>query len=186
MNLNQVSHFRTVDELQNSIDGNIESLNKKIDEYSKLIGEKIRSEEENNKDEFTDLKEKLDMSESKDKKSNSKDKKSNSKDKKQKKSKKGEQKDWIEFQGIHLYNGVGTRGEIELYFKSLEDMKLKVEKLENTKKTIEQLAATGIKKELGCIGFEQENGPYELAFVSSKSKRAKFAYKTIMTIGCEQ
>jgi len=96
------------------------------------------------------------------------------------------QKDWIDYQGVHLYNGVGTRGELELYFKSLEDMKAKAEKLKNTKETIERLVSTGIKKELGCMGFEQENGPYKLAFVSSESKRPKFAYKSIMTIGCEQ
>jgi len=40
-----VSHFRSIDELQNSFNENLENLNKKIDECSKLIGEKIRSEE---------------------------------------------------------------------------------------------------------------------------------------------
>ncbi|MHA7733892.1 hypothetical protein [Nitrosopumilus sp. S6] len=184
MNSNQIHHFRSVDELHESVDKNLEALNKKIDDYSKLLGEKIRSEEKNDDSKFSDLKEKLDIVNSTDSKNTTK-KKSNSKNQKQRKTKKGEQKNWIQYQDVHLYNGIGTRGELELYFKSLEDMKAKAEKLKNTKETITQLISTGIKKDLGCVGLEQENGSYQLAFVPSELKRPKFTYKSIMTIGCE-
>jgi hypothetical protein len=194
--LNQkIYRFDSIQELQESVDKKIKDLNDKIDSQSKLIGDKIREGEKNNAEELSDLKEKLNPENSKNKKGDDKksknkkgdDKKSKNKkgDNKKKKSKKGELENWIDYESLHLYNGVGTRGELELYFKSLEEMKIESERLTNTKNSLEQLMKSGIKKELAGVGYEQHEGPYELAFIKSDSKREKFSFKTILTVGCE-
>jgi len=189
--LNQkISRFESIVELQQSIDIRIKDLNVKIDLQSKLIGDKIREGEQNNAEELSDLKEKLNPTKSGDKKNDDK-KSKNQKSKnkkttdKKKKSKKGQSENWIDYEGLHLYNGVGTRGELELYFKSLEEMKTELERLTNTRDSLEQLMKSGIKKELAGVGYEQDNGPYELAFIKSDSKREKFSFKSILTVGCE-
>ena len=188
----KISRFESISELQELVDKQIKELDKKIDFQSKLIGDKIREGEKNNVEELSDLKEKLNPDKSKNTKD--KDKKSKNKpgnDKKSKNSKqikkstKGQSEDWINYENLHLYNGVGTRGELELYFKSLEEMKEKSEKLTNTKASLEQLIKSGIKKELSGVGFEQQDGPYELAFIKTDSKREKFSFKSILTTGCE-
>ena len=191
----KISRFDSIQELQESVDKKIKELNNKIDLQSKLIGDKIREGEKNNAEELSDLKEKLNPEKSKNKKGDDKksknkkgdDKKSKNKkgDDKKKKSKKGQSENWIDYESLHLYNGVGTRGELELYFKSLEEMKTEYERLTNTKTSLEQLMKSGIKKELAGIGYEQYDGPYELAFIKSDSKREKFSFKSILTVGCE-
>ena len=188
----RISHFESVSELQELIDKKIKTLNDKIDFQSTLIGDKIREGEKNNIEELSDLKEKLNSEKSKNNKSDDKKSKNNKSDDKKskntnqkKKSKKGQSEDWIDYQNLHLYNGVGTRGELELYFKSLEEMKTESERLSNTKAGLEQLIKSGIKKELSGVGYEQDNGPYELAFIKTDLKREKFSFKSILTVGCE-
>lgn len=181
----KISRFESILELQKSLDIRIKDLNEKIDLQSKLIGDKIREGEKNNAEELTDLKEKLNPTNAKDVKSNDKKSKNKKSTDKKKKSKKGQSENWIDYEGLHLYNGVGTRGELELYFKSLEEMKLESEKLTKTRDSLEQLMKSGIKKELAGVGYEQDDGPYELAFIKTDSKREKFSFKSILTVGCE-
>jgi len=184
--LNQkISRFESILELQKSLDIKIKDLNDKIDLQSKLIGDKIREGEQNNAEELSDLKKKLNPTNSKDKKSDDKKSKNKKSTDKKKKSKKGQSENWIDYEGLHLYNGVGTRGELELYFKSLEEMKIESEKLTKTRDSLEQLMKSGIKKELAGVGYEQDDGPYELAFIKTDSKREKFSFKSILTVGCE-
>jgi len=184
--LNQkIYRFDSILELQESVDEKIKDLNSKIDLQSKLIGDKIRDGEKNNAEELSDLKDKLNPESSKNKKGDDKKSKNKKGDDKKKKSKKGELENWIDYESLHVYNGVGTRGELELYFKSLEEMKTESEKLMNTKNSLEQLMKSGIKKELAGISYEQHDGPYELAFIKSDSKREKFSFKSILTVGCE-
>ena len=188
----RISRFESITELQELVDKKITELNKKIDVQSKLIGDKIREGERNNVEELSDLKDKLDPDKSKNKKNeekSSKNKKNSSRktqtSNSKKKSKKGQSRDWIDYENLHLYNGIGTRGELELYFKSLEEMKEESERLTNTKASLENLIKSGIKKELSGVGFEQQNGPYELAFIKTGGKREKFVFKSILTVGCE-
>ncbi len=181
----KIYRFDSIQELQESVDKKIKDLNDKIDSQSKLIGDKIREGEKNNAEELSDFKEKLNPESSKNKKGDDKKSKNKKGDNKKKKSKKGELENWIDYESLHLYNGVGTRGELELYFKSLEEMKIESERLTNTKNSLDQLMKSGIKKELAGVGYEQHDGPYELAFIKSDSKREKFSFKTILTVGCE-
>ncbi len=181
----KILRFNSIQELQILIDNRITELNNKIDLQSKLIGDKIREGEKENAEELSDLKDKLNPENSKDKKTENKKSQNKKTTNKKKKSKKGESENWINYESLHLYNGVGTRGELELYFKSLEEMKTESERLMNTKNSLEQLMKSGIKKELAGIGYEQYDGPYELAFIKSDSKREKFSFKSILTVGCE-
>ncbi len=189
----QISRFNSLVELRDSLDERIKELDTKINVQSKIIGDKIREGEKNNAEELSDLKAKLNPDKSKDKKSDNKtkDKKSDKKsrdkksDNKKKKSKKGESENWIDYEGLHLYNGIGTRGELELYFKSLEDMKAESERLKNTRDSLDKLMKSGIKKELAGVGYEQEEGPFELAFIKTESAREKFSFKSILTVRCE-
>ena len=180
----KILRFNSIQELQESLDKRIKELDNKIELQSKLIGDKIREGEKNNDEELSDLKAKLTPETSKDKKTDDK-KSKNKKTTKTKKSKKGQSENWIDYEGLHLYNGVGTRGELELYFKSLEEMKAESERLKNTRESLELLMKSGIKKELSGIGYEQLDGPYELAFIKTDTKREKFAFKSILTVGCE-
>ncbi len=181
----KIIRFNSIQELQESIDKQAKELNDKIDLQSKLIGDKIREGEKNNSEELSDLKNKLNPQDSKDKKTENKKSQNKKTTNKKKKSKKGQLENWIDFENLHLYNGVGTRGELELYFKSLEEMKSKSENLKKTRDSLEQLMKSGIKKELAGIGYEQHEGPFELAFIQSQLKHEKFSFKSILTVGCE-
>ena len=189
----KILRFNSITELRESLDERIKELDDKITIQSKLIGDKIRDGEQNNAEELSDLKEKLNPEASKDKKSDnkSKNKKSDNKsknkksDNKKKKSKKGQSENWIDYEGLHLYNGIGTRGELELYFKSLEELKSESDKLKNTRDSLDLLMKSGIKKELAGVGYAQPDGPYELAFIKTDVMREKFTFKSILTVGCE-
>jgi len=181
----KIFRFNSIQELQESIDIQVKELNNNIDSQSKLIGDKIREGEKNNSEELSDLKNKLNPQNPKDKKTENKKSKNKKTTDKKKKSKKGQLENWIDYENLRLYNGVGTRGELELYFKSLEEMKTESEGLKKTKDSLEQLMKSGIKKELAGIGYEQYEGPYELAFIKSQLKHEKFSFKSILTVGCE-
>lgn len=182
--IQKIIYFDSIIELKESINIEIEELDKKIEFHSKLIGDKIREGEQNNSEELTDLKNKLNPEKNKEK--NSVDKKTKSKKPvSKKKLKKGESANWISYENLNLYNGVGTRGELELYFKALEEMKEESDRLKKTKISLDNLLNSGIKKELAGIGFSQQDGPFELAFIKSDLKREKFSFKSLMTVGCE-
>lgn len=181
----KILRFNSIVELKESIDERIKDLDQKIFLQSKLIGDKIRDGEENNAEELSDLKEKLNPENTKDKKNDSKKSKDRKNVSKKRKSKKGELENWIDYEDLHLYNGVGTRGELELYFKSLEEMKEESDRLKTTRDSLEKLMKSGIKKELSGIGYAQSDGPYELAFIKSDVSREKFSFKSILTVGCE-
>ena len=180
----QIIHFNSIVELQDSITEQIKELENKIEIHSKLIGDKIREGEKNNSEELADLKGKLNPEKNKEKKSDEKKSKAK-KTSPKKKLKKGESENWISYENLNLYNGVGTRGELELYFKSLEEMKEELERLKKTKESLEKLSTSGIKKDLAGIGFSQPDGPFEMAFIKSDFKREKFSFKSILTVGCE-
>ena len=109
----KISRFNSIMELRESLDERIKELDNKIELQSKLIGKKIREGEKNSSEELSDLKAKLNPEKSKDAKEKNKKSKDKKSDNKKKKSKKGESENWIDFEGLHLYNGVGTRGELE-------------------------------------------------------------------------
>jgi hypothetical protein len=195
-----IQRFNSVSSLQTNLEIEIEDTERIIKEYSDMLGEKIRVNEESSADdpEFLALKAKLDGGssdvKSKDKKSKdkkSKDKKSKdkkSKDKKpeikksndkKKKSKKGHSDKWYNLNEILVYNGIGLKGELELYFKAIDELKTKLENLRRTLTTLNNVIEKGLKGDMGCVAFKGTEGVLEIAFLKSTGMRETFSLKSI-------
>jgi len=204
---NLIERFNSVNSLKISLEKEIEDTEFIIQEYSNLLGEKIRTNAESSNDdpEFLALKAKLDGGatddKSKDKKSKddkskdkkSKDKKSKdktskddkSKDKKlkdkKKKSKKGVSDKWYDLNEILVYNGIGLKGELELYFKAVDESKSKLENLHRTLASLNNVIEKGLKGDMGCIAFKGTEGILQIAFLKSTGVRENFSLKSIYT-----
>ena len=193
---NLIERFNSIKYLKVNLEKEITDTELIIKEYSNLLGEKIRTNEKSSSDDpdFLALKEKLEDSsfddKSKDKKSKdkkSKDKKS--KDKKQetkshdkkKKSKKGLSDKWFNLNEILIYNGMGLKGELELYFKAIDELKSKLENLQRIISTLNNVIEKGLKEEMGCIVFRGIEGILEIAFIKSTRNRENFSFKSIYT-----
>jgi len=192
-----IERFNSVNSLKISLEQEIEDTKLVIQEYSNLLGEKIRTNEETAADdpEFLALKAKLDggSSDDKSKDKKSKDKKSKdkkSKDKKEektkspdkkKKSKKGVSDKWYNLNEILVYNGIGLKGELELYFKAIDESKSKLENLQRTLASLNNVIEKGLKGDMGCIAFKGTEGILEIAFLKSTGVRENFSLKSIYT-----
>jgi len=190
-----IQRFNSVSSLQTNLEIEIEDTERIIKEYSDMLGEKIRVNEESSADdpEFLALKAKLDggSSDVKSKDKKSKDKKSKdkkSKDKKpeikksndkKKKSKKGHSDKWYNLNEILVYNGIGLKGELELYFKAIDELKTKLENLRRTLTTLNNVIEKGLKGDMGCVAFKGTEGVLEIAFLKSMGMRETFSLKSI-------
>ena len=171
MHEGKIIHFRAIDELQLSLGKELEELKKKTDEYSKMIGEKLRAAETSNPEDVAELKEKLEGPvDPKKKQVKKKDKNTN----------------WHSFGDIQVYDGMGLKGELDLYFKALEAMKLKMEKLQKVKSSIDDLLSKGLKKDLGCVILMSRDLTFEMVFIKATQPKTKFSYKSIFDVGVEQ
>jgi len=189
---NLIERFNSVNSLKISLEKEIEDTELVIQEYSNMLGEKIRTNEESSADdpEFLALKAKLDGSstnvKSKDEKSKdkkSKDRKSDIKKspEKKKKSKKGVSDKWFNLNEILVYNEIGLKGELELYFKAIDQSKAKLESLQRTLSSLNNVIEKGLKGDMGCIAFKGTEGILEIAFLKSTGLRKNFSLKSIYT-----
>ena len=164
-------HFRTIEELQLSIDKQLEELKKKADEYSKTIGDKIRENEGNQSEDLAELKEKLQGPTDPKKKQPSK--------------KKDQKKNWYDMGAISVYDGIGVKGELELYFQALDEIKSTIESLQKTKEAINGLVSRGLRKDLGYAALMRQNMPFEVTLLKSEGARSKFSFKAIFSVETE-
>jgi len=193
---NLIERFNSVNSLKISLEKEIEDTEVIIQEYSNMLGDKIRTNVESSSDdpEFLALKAKLDGGssdgKSKDKKSKDKSKDKKSKDKKpeskkssdkKKKSKKGVSDKWFNLNEILVYNGIGVKGELELYFKAIDQTKAKLENLQRTLSSLNNVIEKGLKADMGCIAFKGTEGVLEIAFLKSTGARENFSLKSIYT-----
>lgn len=187
-----IERFNSVNSLQTSLQKEIEDTELIIQEYSNLLGEKIRSNEDSSSDdpEFLALKAKLDGGSSDDKSKDKKSKDKKSKDKKsetkkspdkKKKSKKGVSDKWYDLNEVLIYNGIGLKGELELYFKAIDELKSKLEHLHRTLKSLNNVIEKGLKGDMGCIAFKGTEGILQIAFLKSTVVRENFSLKSIYT-----
>ena len=101
---------------------------------------------------------------------------------KKKKSKKGGLGDkWYDLNEIHIYNGMGIKGELELYFKAVDELKSKLENLKRCLATLNNVIEKGLKEDLGCIAFRGSEGIVEISFIKSTGVRPNFSLKSIFT-----
>ena len=165
-----ITKFSTITELQSELKKEIESLQKKTDEYSTQIGEKLRNTQTEDPKELEEFRTMLDGPQ----------------DSKKKPVKKKESKQWREVQSLSIYDGIGLKGELEIYFKSLEELKLKLEKLKKISESVDALVSQGFKKDLGIISMISGDLSFKLAFLRNVTRKAKFTYKTIFDVEAEK
>ena len=106
-------------------------------------------------------------------------KKSKDKADKKKKGKKGISDKWYNLNEILVYNGLGLQGELELYFKAVDELKAKLENLQRCLSTLNNVLEKGLKKDMGCIAFRGSEGIIEIAFLKSSLMRDNFTLKSI-------
>ncbi len=185
-----IERFNSVNSLKANLEKEIEDTEVTIQEYSNMLGEKIRVNEESSSEdpEFLALKAKLEgtpdkKSKTDDKKTDSKNQKTKSPTKKsvekKKKSKKGLSDKWYNLNEILVYNGMGLKGELELYFKAIDELKSKLENLQRTLATLNNVIEKGLKGDMGCIAFRGAEGILEVTFLKSSGLRENFSLKSI-------
>lgn len=169
-----IEQFKSIDQLKTVIDAQINNIQKKVDEYSKIIGEKIRISQESTQDDagITSLKEKLGEQPQDAKK-------------KKRTTKKQNENQWFDLDGLYVYNGIATKGEIELYFKASEELKTKLANLQKTKGSVENLVAKGLKNNVDCIGLQRPDSFYEIVFKKTQADQQLFKYHSNFEIGSE-
>lgn len=189
--MNKLIHrYNTVKDLKSNLEKEIDETEQSINEYSNVLGNKIRLNEEFSKDdpEFLELKSKLENNPADKKKTDTKteDLKNNDKKKSEKKivekPKKQSKKDsehWYNLDQIMVYNGIGLKGELELYFKAIDDLKSKLEMLQRTLSTLNNIIEKGLKEDMACIAFHGSNGPLQISFLKTSDIRKNFSFKSI-------
>src|SRR5574340_730443 len=163
-----ITKFRTITELQSEIKKELDELQKKIDDYSKQVGEKLRSTEKEDPKEIEEFRTMLD-----------------DKDPKKKPVKKKDSKQWMEFQALSIYDGIGFKGELEVYFKTLEELKAKLEKLKKVEGSIEALISQGFRKDLGLLVVMGGDLSFRMVALKNAERKAKFSYETIFDVEAE-
>ena len=164
-----VTQYHTISDLQSSLASDLQILKKKSEEYSEIIGEKLRSTNTaDDSTEMVELKEKLE----------------GPADPKKKKivKKKDQKTNWYDLGAISLYDGIGAKGELEIYFKALEEMKSRIEKLEKIKEAVDDLISKGVKRELGCTALLNHDLVLQISFIKAGQPKAKFSYKSIFNL----
>ena len=91
-----------------------------------------------------------------------------------------------ELAGVSIYDGIGLRGELEVYFKALEEVKSKIEKLQRIKESIDGLVSRGVRNDLACTAFLDHDLSLDIAFTKSTVPQAKFAFRSTFRVDAEQ
>ena len=169
--MTDIKNFRKVDEMQKILEAKINSLKIGSDEVSRLIGEKMRSTESSggSDTDLQELRQKLEGSQAD--------------SKKKKPVKRKEQKsNWHDFGAVSIYDGIGMKGELELYFKAMEKLKADLDRITRVKQALDDLVNKGLKRDMGCVLFLNGETPAEISFTSSVSPRRKVAIRTTLSI----
>lgn len=162
--------FSSITELQTKLKKEIDTLQKKTDECSKVIGEKLRNVQTEDAKDLEEFKTMLDGPQ----------------DAKKKPIKKKESTMWKDINSLSIYDGIGLKGEIEIYFKSLEELKTKLEKLKKISESVDVLISKGFRKDLGVVAMLSGDLSFRISFLKNVSQRPKFAYKTIFEVEAEK
>ena len=173
-----IKEYNTTSELQDDIDAKIKDVEQRITEYSKKIGGKLREDKELENDDpnVQQIKEAME---------GPKDPKDPKNRKRKKKAKKRKDSKWYDIDGIYIYNGASSTGELEVYFKALESLKHEHENLIMIKKSLDLLVERGLKEHLGCVVLHNSNSSPEIVLRQTKKVSKKFAYESILSINCE-
>lgn len=167
-----VQYFNSILSLKTVIENEIRDLEEKIKNTSTLLGEKIRTANPTSDDPvLEELKQKLDDKPADDKKKKKEPSKSSSK--------KSKDSQWYDLDGVLIYNGSGAKGEFEIYFKGLDDLKSGLEKLKKTLATLQTLIDKGIRDDVGCVVFQNYHDPVQISLIKRSNMRKDFSFKSI-------
>lgn len=173
----EIQRFRTVDELQKFLEDHISELKRSSEEASQHIGEKMRSNDSGDPAELQELKQKLEGDTTDPKKK---------KEVKKSTRKKDQKNNWYNFDAISIYDGMGIKGELELYFKAMEMAKAELERVTKVKQAVDDLVTKGLKRDMGCVLVLNHELPAEIAFTSSTTSRRKYSFKAIFNVPVEE
>ena len=202
-----IERFSSVNSLKINLEKEIEDTEFQIQEYSNMLGDKIRINEETSSDDpdFLAFKAKFEQGSDEKKSVSAKEKdvkvkdeklddpkkeakrlKDNANDAKKKsakskKGKKGVSDKWYNLNEILVYNGIGLKGELELYFKAVDELKANLENLQRTLSTLSNVMEKGLKEDMGCVAFRGTDGTLEITFLKSSGTRENFTLKSIFS-----
>jgi prefoldin subunit 5 len=181
-----IRRYNTISSLKSNLEKEIDEIEQSINEYSNVLGDKIRINEELSKDdpEFLELKSKLEPSTDKKKEdtkvNDSKNKKQEKKSvEKPKKQSKKDSQHWYNLDHIMVYNGIGLKGELELYFKAIDELKSKLETYQKTLSALNNIIEKGLREDMACVTFHGKNGLLQISFLKTSDIRKNFSFKSI-------
>lgn len=167
-----IRNFKTPEELQKSLEGYIAVLKIESEKLSKQIGEKMRATDSSNAAELQELKQKLEGGPADPKK-------------KSQPKKKDQKTNWYAFDAVSIYDGIGLKGELELYFKAMEKTKAELEMITKVKQSVDSLISKGLKRDMGCVLHINESLPAEIAFTTPSVSKKKFSLKMVFDVPVE-
>lgn len=169
----KIKNFRTIDELQKYLINLIDELKRRSEEFSKTVGDKMRSNDSSNTAELQELRQKIEGTTT---------------DPKKKKStkKKDSKTNWYNFDSLSIYDGIGIKGELELYFKALERIKSELEMVTKVKQTVDNLVSKDLKRDMGCILVLNHELPAEIAFTSATVSHKRYSFKAIFNVPLDE
>jgi hypothetical protein len=164
-----IKNFRSISELNQLLESMVKALKQDSDELSKLIGEKLRVTETTDASELQAFREKIEGG-------------TNDPKKKKPTKRKDQKSNWHNLDAISIYDGIGLKGELELYFKALELTKSELERITKVKEAVDGLVKRGLKDELGCVFILNHALPAEIALTNTRKPKQKFTYKAIFNV----
>ena len=87
---------------------------------------------------------------------------------------------WFNLNEILVYNGIGLKGELELYFKVVDESKSKLENIHRTLASLNNIIEKGLKGDMGCIVFRETEEILEIVFLKSTGVIGNFSLKSIL------
>ena len=173
MTTEKILKFTTVADLQKHLDDISNELKNSSDDLSRTVGEKMRVNDSSNDTELQELRQKIEGS--------------TADPKKKKSTKKNNKKsNWYNFDSISIYDGIGTKGELELYFKALEMTKSELDRVTKVKQAVDDLVNKGLKRDLGCVMVLNHELPADISFTPSAASKKKYGFKAIFDVPVEE
>ena len=172
MEWGRAESFRNILALKSSLEKDLGDLKKRSEEYSGIIGEKLRVNDASVDPDLADLRDKI----------------TGPIDPKRKKQvkKKDQRGNWHELGEVSIYDGIGLKGELEIYFRALEDTKSRSEKLQKVKESIDGLVSRGVRRDLACTAFLSRDLMLDLAFVKLATAPTKFKFRSTFRVEAER
>ena len=95
--------------------------------------------------------------------------------------KRDQRSNWHDIGPISVYDGVGIKGELELYFKAMEKMKAELDRMTKVKQALDELVSKGLKRDMGCVLFLNGESPVEISFTSTIAPRKKISIRSVLS-----